>query len=126
GLIAPASAPWMPSRIYAQIMAGPTGSLNGLGLYRSDDGGESWARRDPGGIFVNAFGGFGLYFGDMAVSATNPDRIYCLGQVLLTSSDGGASMSDITGSAHVDFHALWIDPGNPARVYGCRDGRLFL
>jgi len=125
GRIALAIAPSMPSRIYAQIMAGPTGSLNGLGLYRSDDGGESWARRDPGGIFVNAFGGFGWYFGDMAVSATNPDRIYCLGQVLLTSSDGGASMSDITGSAHVDFHAMWIDPANPARLYvGC-DGGFF-
>ena len=49
-------------------------------------------KRDVGG-FPNAFGGFGWYFGDMAVHPTNPERIYCLGVSLVTSGDGGVSTS---------------------------------
>ena len=60
GRIGLAIAPSLPSRIYAQIMGGPAQNLDGLGLYRSDDGGASWARRDVSG-FLDSFGGFGWY-----------------------------------------------------------------
>jgi photosystem II stability/assembly factor-like uncharacterized protein len=124
GRIALAIAPTMPSRIYAQIIGGPAQNLDGLGLYRSDDGGTTWSRKDTGG-FVGAFGGFGWYFGDVAVSPSNPDRVYCLGQNLVASSNGGESFGTVTSGSHPDFHAIWVDPGNPDRIYVGSDGGFY-
>ncbi|HEY6865765.1 MAG TPA: FlgD immunoglobulin-like domain containing protein, partial [Candidatus Eisenbacteria bacterium] len=112
-----------PSTIYAQIVSQSGGSYNGLGMFRSLDGGDTWARRDAG-TFTGNFGGFGWYFGDMAVDPTNPDRIYTLGVDLYTSGDGGVSYSLIT-PGHVDQHALWIDPANPQRLFAGCDGGFF-
>src|SRR5262249_17398666 len=38
-----------PSTIYAQIISQSGGSYDGLGMYRSLDGGTTWTRRDVGG-----------------------------------------------------------------------------
>src|SRR5262249_25714085 len=54
-----------------------------------------------------------------------PDKIYCLGVEIVTSSNGGQSFSDITNAAHVDTHALWVDPANPSHVFLGRDGGFF-
>lgn len=124
GRIGLAIAPSQPSRIYAQIMGGPAQNLDALGLYRSDDGGATWTRRDVSG-FVNSFGGFGWYFGDMAVDPTNADRIYCLGVSLMTSADGGANFGILSSAIHTDYHALWIDPTNTSRLYAGGDGGFF-
>ena len=124
GRIALAIAPSRPRTLYAQIIGGLAQSHNGLGLYRTLDGGSTWAQRDLGS-FSGLFGGFGWYFGDMAVHPTNPDWIYCLGQNLGRSIDGGASFTAITGEAHVDFHAIWIDPSSPARIHVGTDGGFY-
>jgi photosystem II stability/assembly factor-like uncharacterized protein len=124
GRIALAIAPTRPSTVYAQITSGANAGYVGLGLYRSTDGGDTWARRDLSG-FTQQFGGFSWYFGDMYVHPTNPDKIYCLGVELVTSSDGGQSFSDITGAAHVDTHAMWFDPSNPSHVFLGSDGGFF-
>jgi len=124
GRIALAVAPSQPSTIYAQMTTGTISGYVGLGLYRSTDGGDTWARRDFS-VFTSDFGGFSWYFGDMYVHPTNPNQIYCLGVDLITSSDGGQTWSDITGSAHVDTHALWFDPSNPSHIYLGSDGGFF-
>lgn len=126
GRIGLAIAKSKPTTVYAQIVSGTNLGYVGLGLYRSDNVGENWVRRDAGtSTFRGAFGGFGWYFGDVAIHPTNPNLAYCLGQVLLRSTNGGTSFSDITGGAHVDFHAFWIDPSNPQRVYAGSDGGFF-
>ena len=43
----------------------------------------------------------------------------------LMSSDGGATYSSVIGTAHVDGHALWIDPSNTNRVYLGNDGGFY-
>lgn len=130
GRIALALAPSRPSTIYAQIGSGiigtSSGIYSGLGFYRSQDGGQTWTRRDtPGGTFESAFGGFVWYFGDMAVDPTNADVVWCLGQNLIRSVDAGANWSLVAGTTHPDFHALWIDPTNTQRVYTGNDGGFY-
>lgn len=125
GRIGLAIAKSKPTTIYAQIISGTNLGYVGLGLYRTDNAGANWVKRDLSANFRNAFGGFGWYFGDLAVHPTTLNRVYCLGQVLLRSLDGGANYTDITGAAHVDFHAFWIDPLNPQRCYAGSDGGFF-
>ena len=125
GRIALGLAASRPSTLYAQIATGASAGYLGLGLYRSLDAGQTWTRRDAGSTFVNAFGGFSWYFGDMAVDPTNPDRVFCLGVSLLRSTDGGVNFSGVTGGAHPDQHALWIDPSNVNRVYLGDDGGFY-
>lgn len=124
GRIALAIAASQPSTIYAQIITGASGGYIGLGLYRSTDGGQTWNRRDTSG-YTGAFGGFGWYFGDLAVDPTNPGKVYIQGQVVKRSTDGGVIFTDITGTSHVDFHGMWIDPSNPLRIYQGNDGGFY-
>ena len=124
--IALAIAPSRPSTVYAQIVSYSAGSrsYDGYGMYRSLDGGVTWTRRDVSGFTTN-FGGFGWYFGDMAVDPTNPDKIYSLGLYVLRSTDGGATYATITSSVHVDNHAIWINPANPLHLFLGNDGGFF-
>jgi FlgD Ig-like domain len=126
GRIALAIAPSRPSTIYAQYTTGSP-SYVGLGLFRSLDGGDNWTQRDINGVYTNNFGGFSWYFGDMAVDPTDPEKIYCLGQYLASSTDGGVNFGVIGGSgtAHPDFHAIWIDPANPNRIFHGSDGGFY-
>src|SRR5262249_26382406 len=123
GRVALAVAPSRPSTVYAQIVSGASLGYVGLGLYRSTDGGNTWARRDFS-VFRDQFGSYGWDFGDMDVGPANPDHIYCLGLSITTSLNGGQNFSDITAS-HVDMHALWIDPTNPAHLYLGNDGGFY-
>ena len=123
-----ATKPWI---LYAQIIAGASGGYNGLGMYRTLDGGATWTRRDTPGFmpqFVNDFGGFGWYFGDVAVDPNDPDIVYAQGQILAQSVDGGVTYADLTdsgNSVHVDFHGMWIDPADSGHLYVGNDGGFF-
>jgi photosystem II stability/assembly factor-like uncharacterized protein len=125
GRIGLAIAASRPSMVYAQIVSGAVSGYVGLGLYRTEDGGESWVRRDASG-FTSNFGGFAWYFGDVAVNPENPEEVWSLGVQLAHSTNGGTSFSYATGGAqHPDQHALWIDPQDPAHLYLGNDGGFF-
>ncbi len=111
--IALAYAPSKLSTIYAQIIGGSAMGYTGRGMYRSTDGGASWVKRS-GASFPGSFGGFGWYFGTMAVDPTNSEKVYALGVSLMKSTDGGAVWNSITSNAHVDNHAIWINPAVPS------------
>jgi photosystem II stability/assembly factor-like uncharacterized protein len=90
------------------------------GVFRSEDGGESWVK-------VNDLCPRPFYFGQIRVDPTNDQRVYVFGVPLFLSTDGGKTFHDDGGpGVHSDQHALWIDPKDSDHmVVGC-DGGLFV
>ncbi len=90
-------------------------------LYRSDDGGKTWDRRDDSQRMVWR----PFYFANLIVDPTNPDRVFKPDLVLIQSLDGGKTFAQVGGGAHGDFHDVWIDPANPSQVIAGDDGGLW-
>lgn len=113
-----AFAPSRPSVMYLMVeAAAPEGSdednLNGL--YRSEDGGESWER-------MNDYNARPFYYSEVAVDPSDHDRVYF--SSLRFSEDGGRTMRDMAQGVHVDFHAIWVDPNDPERMVLGNDGGI--
>ncbi len=108
-------APSNPSIIYAQVEA-PEGRG---GLYRSNDNGVTWEKR-------NSFDSQGQYYAKVQVDPVNPDRVYIMNVNIMVSDDGGRTLEALpTRSKHVDNHDIWIDPAdNNHYLVGC-DGGLY-
>jgi photosystem II stability/assembly factor-like uncharacterized protein len=114
GRIAVRVAPSRPEVVY--VLA----ESNEGTLYRSTDHGETFVEvnRDPN--IVNR----GFYYTQLRLDPTNEDRLYAVAGNLQLSVDGGKTFKRISRSTHVDFHALWIDPRDPARMWQGEDGGL--
>ena len=83
------------------------------GLYRSDDGGNTWvlANADPR-LTSRAW-----YFNRITIDPHNPDVIYMPNVALYRSEDGGKTISVVRGApGGDDYHQLWIDPKNSASM----------
>ncbi|MDW8354022.1 MAG: hypothetical protein RMK57_05775 [Bryobacterales bacterium] len=89
-------------------------------LFRSDDGGDSFRKVSDDREIVSR----GFYYADLRVDPSNENRLYALATRLFLSVDGGKTWKSITGGTHVDYHALWIDPVNPKRLWQGNDGGL--
>lgn len=108
GKIGLAVAPSEPSRVYAIVDAKDAG-----GLYRSDDAGAHWLRIDG----EKRIWGRGWYFCHVAVDPHDADRVYVSNTSLYRSTDGGAHFTAIKGApGGDDYHMLWIDPTQSARM----------
>jgi photosystem II stability/assembly factor-like uncharacterized protein len=95
-------------RVYLLVEAGKES-----GLYRSDDAAASWKRvsADPR-ITSRAW-----YFSFIAVDPNNPDAVYIPNIALLRSVDAGVTFTVLRGApGGDDYHSIWIDPGNSARM----------
>jgi photosystem II stability/assembly factor-like uncharacterized protein len=101
-------------------------SIKGCQVYRSNDGGKSWALTHDkalNGVFFT----YGYYFGQIRVSPNNKEEIYTVGVPLIRSSDGGRTWSQMdTTDLHGDHHGLWIHPKNPNQILLGTDGGLYL
>ncbi len=89
------------------------------GVFRSDDGGESWARTSP--LNPRPF-----YFSQIRVDPENDQRVYVLGFMLHVSDDGGKSFrEEYFQKVHPDCHALAFDPRNTKRLILGTDGGTY-
>ncbi len=105
-------APSRPETVYALAE-----SREGT-LFRSDDRGESFSKISGDVRIVSR----GFYFADLRVDPMNENRVFTLSGSLNLSIDGGKSFERISRSMHSDYHALWIDPQDPERMWQGHDG----
>ncbi|HET7292908.1 MAG TPA: hypothetical protein VFM88_10820 [Vicinamibacteria bacterium] len=93
-------------RVYALIDA-----PKGAGLYRSDDGGDSWTETSA------ASGLAGSYMNMVTTDPRDPDVVWVMGRSMRRSTDGGRTFSFFKGApGGDDYHFLWIDPHDPRRM----------
>ena len=101
------------------------------GVYRSEDGGESFVKVNQQNISS------GYDFCLINVSPDNEDEVYLPGSNSFVSQDGGRTFTKIEGEIthilhhdsqvlHLDTHEWWIDPENPDRILMGNDGGLYL
>src|SRR5205085_4430743 len=98
-------APSDAQRVYAMIEA------KDGGLFRSDDGGESWTHASASrGIRQRAW-----YYSCLTVDPTKPDVVWFPEVNMLKTVDGGATVRAAKGGGW-DHHDVWIDPTNTDRI----------
>ena len=112
GRIGLAIAPSNGNRVYALIE-----SKQGI-LWRSDDGGDHWTMVSKNTLVDQR----PFYFTHIAVDTRNPDVVYGVSEALSKSTDGGKTFKEIAEGVHVDYHAIWIAPNDPARIMVGEDG----
>jgi photosystem II stability/assembly factor-like uncharacterized protein len=98
-------APSLPSRVFATVDAARNG-----GLYRSDDGGETFAKATEDTRVVSRASDFA----EVKVSPKNPDVVFTASVVAWKSVDGGKTFAALRGApGGDDYHRFWINPDNP-------------
>jgi photosystem II stability/assembly factor-like uncharacterized protein len=100
-----------PNRVYAVFEAEKGG------IYRSDDGGESWRLMTDDHRFRQR----AWYYSHIFADPKAIDTVYILNTAMYRSNDGGKTFNRIR-APHGDNHALWIDPTNPKRLINGNDG----
>ena len=109
-------APSNPNIVYAFVESARSA------LFRSEDGGRTWAERDRSQNMVWR----PFYFANLVIDPKNPDRLFKTDFGLIVSEDGGQSFSEIGGSTHADHHAVWVDPANTSHMVTGNDGGLWI
>ncbi len=104
-----------PETLYA--MGSNASSSAVLGVWRSDDSGDTWVQRatsasvQSGGCSNASGGGSQMWYdAGLTVFPNNPEIVLLSGVDMYRSTDGGSTFKDITcgygnGNVHVDHHA---------------------
>ena len=108
-----------------------------MGLYRSTDGGDSWATQSTTPNILgwsydgNDTGGQAWYDLCIAVDQTNENTVYTGGVNIWKSTNAGVDWNciahwwgDRTNEVHADHHDLWFVPGTN-RLYNGNDGGIY-
>lgn len=113
GRIGIALAPSKPNRVWAIIDAAGAAQ----GIYRTDDGGETWTQLTDNADLTQR----PWYYHHIFADPKNAEVLWALNVDLWKSTDGGTTFTEVT-APHGDFHGLWIDPKDPMRMVNGNDG----
>ena len=115
GRIGLAISPVDSNVIYAQVEAADRKG----GIFRSNDRGGSWERR-------NEFDTTAMYYSRIVADPKDVDRIYVMNVFLMVSDDGGRTLRRLgEKSKHVDNHDIWINPNNTDHYLVGGDGGVY-
>ena len=113
GKIGVAVSPANPRRIYASVEAKDTLG----GIFRSDDGGDSWMRTNGQQQFqVRPW-----YYSAVTADPTNENTLWVMNLQVWKSIDGGKTFTR-NRVPHGDTHIMWVDPNNSNRLINGNDG----
>jgi photosystem II stability/assembly factor-like uncharacterized protein len=106
-----------PNRVYALIEATKNG------LYKSDDGGQTWSLMNSNPEFVSTRP---FYFQEIACDPQNENRLWLIYQMISKSDDAGKNFEVVIpyNGIHPDHHAFWIHPTNPNFIIDGNDGGI--
>ena len=115
-----------PKIVYAVVQSfeGGTANIDDVtskkgGVFRSDDGGETWKRQSN--LDPRPF-----YFSQIRVDPQDDKKVYVLGFMLHVSEDSGQTWrEDRFKNVHSDCHALAVDPRTPERLLLGTDGGVY-
>jgi photosystem II stability/assembly factor-like uncharacterized protein len=103
-----------PKRVYALVEAGEDQG----GVFRSDDGGDTWTRSFAGrSLQQRAF-----YYTHIYADPVDQDTVYALNTGPFKSTDGGKTFQGVSFQTHGDHHDLWINPTNNKTIINSNDG----
>jgi photosystem II stability/assembly factor-like uncharacterized protein len=102
-----------PKRVYALIEAADDKG----GVYRSDDGGDTWTRVNASrNLLQRAF-----YYTHIYADPQQADTVYAVNTGAYKSTDGGKTWSTLN-PPHGDNHDFWINPTNNQILINSNDG----
>ena len=88
---------------------------HGSGLFRSDDGGATWKHMAVHDKRIS--NGQGNYSCGVFVDPQNDNVVYTVSTAMYRSTNGGVTFHAFKGApGGEDYHSLWIDPRNAARM----------
>lgn len=131
--LAPPTSPANPGGIrvlYATMVGTPNvfGSLDTVGVFLSQDQGNTWIAQAATGITSTSYGGYAFH---MAVDPDSPgdgvgDIIYFGALAQVKSTDAGATFVNLTG-LHADTHTWGFakQPPSPTIIFCGNDGGIF-
>ncbi|MCB0733387.1 MAG: glycosyl hydrolase [Flavobacteriales bacterium] len=106
-----------PSRAKKDLIYAMVEHASQGGLYRSDDGGDTWKLVNSSAEIRQR----SWYFSRVTADPKDPETVYVMNVRFQKSTDGGKSFKPVY-TPHVDHHQLWIDPQDAKRMIVANDG----